>query len=149
MSEEYTLKEYLCTEIEKLKMWHDNNKVRCTDYFFMNDISKEAYSSLKRRALFNNTPYIETAYDDVYLLMVQIYKHITGKTLRLEHRLNKQWLVLLESKIQENDVNVKKAIISLIKICMKQGAYLYIKNINDVIQMEEYEVIKNAIRKDG
>lgn len=144
MSEEYTLKEYICIEFEKLKEWHDNNKVRCTEIEYMKDMPGGVYSSLKRRALFSNTPYTESAYDDVFYLVVQIYEYITGKRLRFDHMLNKQWLILLERGIEESDINIKKAIIDIVKKCLKTGSHKYIKDINDVIKMEEYEVIKKG-----
>lgn len=145
MSEEYTVKEYICVEFEKLKEFHDNNKVRSTEVEYMKDIPCGVYSSLKRRALFSNTQYTESAYDDVFYLMIQIYKYITRKQLRFEHMLNKQWLILLERRIEESDINIKKAIIDILKKCLKPGSHKYIKDINDVMKMEEYEVIKNAI----
>lgn len=144
MSEEYTLKEYICVEFEKLKEWHDNNKVRCTEVEYKKNMPCGVYSSLKRRALFSNAQYTESAYDDVFCLMIQIYEYITGKQLRFEHMLNKQWLILLERRIEESDTNVKKAIIDIVKRCLKPGSYKYIKDINDVMKMEEYEVIKKG-----
>lgn len=142
------IQEFICG-VDKMVSMHKNNDYLCVNsnewnyggcgwenVYFTPEHRRDCYERVEHETVF---------YDDIYMLMIKLYKRITGIELSAGFRKNRNWLYVLN--IKTDGWKHSKEIISILSKCTKPNANNYFDKIEKLVSLDEYKKLLLPLQK--